>query len=73
MAYYFVAQSFYQIVSNVYYVQGSVDSGKKFGDTEGYIDSTFEPWSTKRSGILSKYTTSEKLSISTVCSQVCCV
>ncbi|XP_057310899.1 VPS35 endosomal protein-sorting factor-like [Hydractinia symbiolongicarpus] len=45
--------------------KGSVDSGKKFGDTEGYIDSTFEPWSTKRSGILSKYTTSEKLSIST--------
>ncbi|XP_064600257.1 VPS35 endosomal protein-sorting factor-like [Liolophura sinensis] len=29
------------------------------------MDSTFEPWAAKKSGILSKYTTSEKLSITT--------
>lgn len=29
-------------------------------------DDFFEPWSSKRSGILAKYTTSEKLSITTV-------
>jgi len=30
------------------------------------LDSTFEPWSIKRTAILSNYTTSEKLSITTV-------
>lgn len=30
---------------------------------EDDIDDSFEPWTTKRSGILAKYTTSEKLSI----------
>ena len=29
-------------------------------------DDFFEPWSSKRAGILAKYTTSEKLSITTV-------
>ncbi len=29
------------------------------------LGNDFEPWSSKRSGILSKYTTSEKLSITT--------
>lgn len=38
---------------------------KKFGDVDGYIDETFEPWSNKRANILAKYTTSQKLSIST--------
>eukprot|EP00794_Sanderia_malayensis_P009291 gene9291-10272_t len=36
---------------------------EEFGDAKGYLDETFEPWSSKRIGILSKYTTSEKLSI----------
>ena len=41
------------------------DSQNRFGDTEGYIDETFEPWSERRADILMKYTTSEKLTIST--------
>lgn len=36
---------------------------QKFGNQDGFIDDTFEPWASKRSGILNKYTTSEKLSI----------
>ena len=42
------------------------ESEKSFGDADGYLDETFEPWSSKRTGILAKYTTSEKLSITTV-------
>ena len=37
------------------------ESGKSERD-----DDFFEPWSSKRTGILAKYTTSEKLSITTV-------
>ncbi|XP_061175069.1 VPS35 endosomal protein-sorting factor-like [Saccostrea echinata] len=33
--------------------------------SENGLDETFEPWSTKKAGILTKYTTSEKLSITT--------
>ena len=40
------------------------DSGTKAAP-EG-LDDSFEPWSSKKAGILSKYTTSEKLSITTV-------
>lgn len=29
------------------------------------MDESFEPWSAKKAGILAKYTTSEKLSITT--------
>ncbi|XP_065659614.1 VPS35 endosomal protein-sorting factor-like isoform X3 [Hydra vulgaris] len=36
---------------------------KKFGNEDGYIDGSFEPWQAKRTSILSKYTTSEKISI----------
>lgn len=36
-----------------------------FGDAEGYIDQTFEPWADKKADILARYTTSEKLTIST--------
>ncbi|CAG5133662.1 unnamed protein product [Candidula unifasciata] len=50
---------------------GSVVSGKssradsiKINDDTGLSD-TFEPWASKKSGILAKYTTSEKLSITT--------
>ena len=31
-----------------------------------FLDDTFEPWTSKKVNILSKYTTSEKLSITTV-------
>ena len=41
------------------------DTSQRFGDVEGYIDETFEPWSEKRADVLLKYTTSEKLTIST--------
>ena len=41
------------------------DTSQRFGDAEGYIDETFEPWSEKRADVLLKYTTSEKLTIST--------
>jgi hypothetical protein len=46
-------------------IQGSSASKD---DTEHFIldDVALEPWSSKRLGILSKYTTSEKLSITTV-------
>ena len=57
-----------------YFLLNSQEDDKKFGDEDGYIDDSFEPWQTKRTGILSKYTTSEKLSITTVkkifCTQV---
>lgn len=33
--------------------------------SEDGLDETFEPWSAKKAGILTKYTTSEKLSITT--------
>ncbi|XP_005101203.1 VPS35 endosomal protein sorting factor-like [Aplysia californica] len=42
----------------------SVKSQKMDGENEE-IDDSFEPWSLKRAGILTKYTTSEKLSITT--------
>ena len=33
---------------------------------EDEFDNSFEPWQFKKAGILTKYTTSEKLSITTV-------
>ena len=42
-----------------------MDGGKALEATV-LLDDSFEPWSSKRSSILGKYTTSEKLSITTV-------
>lgn len=44
----------------------SVAADKKGKDMpRGELDVNFEPWSSKRANILTKYTTSEKLSITT--------
>jgi hypothetical protein len=44
----------------------SVAADKKGKDMpRGELDVNFEPWSSKRASILTKYTTSEKLSITT--------
>ncbi|XP_069503258.1 VPS35 endosomal protein-sorting factor-like isoform X2 [Ambystoma mexicanum] len=40
-----------------------MDNGKKKRDKEDAVGSDFEPWSSKRSEILARYTTTEKLSI----------
>lgn len=45
--------------------QASSLSKEEHGKSESE-DDFFEPWSSKRTGILAKYTTSEKLSITTV-------
>ena len=46
------------------FLQSSLPKGGS--NTKESEDDFFEPWSSKRSGILAKYTTSEKLSITTV-------
>lgn len=38
---------------------------EKTGDITDDLDETFEPWSAKKASILTKYSTSEKLSITT--------
>ncbi|XP_063444782.1 VPS35 endosomal protein-sorting factor-like [Mytilus trossulus] len=43
---------------------GRKSSFKESAETDG-LDETFEPWSVKKSSILTKYSTSEKLSITT--------
>lgn len=40
-----------------------MDNGKKKRDKEDVVGSDFQPWSSKRSEILARYTTTEKLSI----------
>lgn len=47
-----------------------VESLKGSSELDGFDKDTFEPWSSKRSSILNKYTTSEKLSITTVSTHV---
>ncbi|KAK3583633.1 hypothetical protein CHS0354_039460 [Potamilus streckersoni] len=43
----------------------NIGSEKKKARNENELDDSFEPWSSKKSGIIAKYTTSEKLSITT--------
>ena len=44
---------------------GSGRSGPGIPEPQSLLDDTFEPWDSKKLSILSKYTTSEKLSIAT--------
>jgi len=45
--------------------QSATTPAQDFGDEDGYIDGTFEPWTSKKASILNRYTTSQKLSITT--------
>lgn len=49
--------------SNQTTAKGEKRPSKGVGSTEKEIDDSFEPWSAKRAGILSKFTTSEKLTM----------
>ncbi|OCT61509.1 VPS35 endosomal protein-sorting factor-like [Xenopus laevis] len=44
-------------------VASNVEGKRKKNETEVYVGSDFEPWSSKRGEILARYTTTEKLSI----------
>lgn len=64
----FVTENICEMFSTVHYafVKGEV-SNKETEEIKFVLDDyALEPWSSKRLGILTKYTTSEKLSIATV-------
>ena len=48
----------------VFYTYVILSQSQKDDDLDS-VDDSFEPWALKRAGILAKYTTSEKLSITT--------
>ena len=56
---------FFSVFFSFFSSQASSLSKEEHGKSESE-DDFFEPWSSKRTGILAKYTTSEKLSITTV-------